>query len=114
MISGIIYAILDDGYFYIGSTTQSILERMGLHISASKGKSKNSKFYKYINEVRKGWEDIIYITLEEVECEHDTELRNKEYEYIKKNIKDPYCLNVLQSDKQKYSINNAIKKRFNK
>ena len=49
MVHGIIYAIIDDGYFYIGSTTQSILERMGLHISASKNTSRKSKLYKYIN-----------------------------------------------------------------
>ena len=96
MVHGIIYAIIDDGYFYIGSTTQSILERIGLHISASKSHSKKyKKFYKYINEVRKGWENIIYIILEEVECINNKELRNKEYEYIKLLMKDPYCLNKI-------------------
>ena len=95
MVHGIIYAIIDDGYFYIGSTTQSVLERLGLHISASKNNSKKSKLYKYINEIRGGWKDILYITLENVECINNKELRNKEYEYIKILIKDPYCLNKI-------------------
>jgi len=81
MVHGIIYAIIDDGYFYIGSTTQSILERMGLHISASKNTSRKSKLYKYINEIRGGWEDIIYISLENLECKTLKELKEKEYIY---------------------------------
>ena len=35
MISGIIYAIIDEDYFYIVSTTKSLEERMYNHICAS-------------------------------------------------------------------------------
>ena len=108
MISGIIYAIIDDGYFYIGSTKRTLLERIGEHIAASKSKSKNSKFYRYINNIRGGWEDII-ITLETIECHTDKELRKKEDEYILKNIKDPFCLNVVQNTKQRYFISKSYK-----
>jgi Uri superfamily endonuclease len=105
MVAGIIYAILDDGYFFIGSTTQSILERITLHINASKSYSKKyKKLYKYINEIRKGWEDIIYITLEEVECNSEYELKKKEYSYIESFINDKKCLNNVQNIKQEYMI----------
>ena len=110
MISGIIYAIIDDGYFYIGSTKRTLLERIGEHIAASKSKSKNSKFYRYINNIRGGWEDIIIITLETIECDTDKELLKKEDEYILKNIKDPFCLNVVQNTKQRYFISKFYKK----
>ena len=56
---GIIYAILDEEYFYIGSTTKSIEERINKHILESK--TKVIKLYKYINKVRGGWDNIIYI-----------------------------------------------------
>ena len=82
MVHGIIYAIIDDGYFYIGSTTRSLIERMGNHINASKSHSKKyKKLYKYINEIRGGWEDIIYISLENLECKTLKELKEKEYIY---------------------------------
>lgn len=108
---GIIYAILDDEYFYIGSTTKSMFERMYNHENDSK--TKKMKLYKYINEIGKKWSEIIYITLEEIECSEE-ELREKEYEYIKKHIKDEGCLNVVQNDRHKYIINNYMKKRHNK
>jgi Uri superfamily endonuclease len=108
---GIIYAIIDDGYFYIDSTKRTILERIGEHISDSKSKSKNSKLYSYINKIRKGWEDILVITLEIIECETEEELHKKEEEYILEHIKDPYCLNVVQNTKQRYFISQFYKKR---
>ena len=44
MISGIIYAIIYDEYFYIDSTTQSLELRMNQHIIDSKREShKGSK-----------------------------------------------------------------------
>ena len=112
MITGIIYAIIDDGYFYIGSTKRSLVERLVEHIEDSKSKSKNTKFYRYINNVRGNWDDIIIITLETIECETDKELRKKEEEYIHNHIKDPYCLNVVQNTKQKYFISQYYKKKF--
>ena len=111
MISGIIYSIIDDGYFYIGSTKRTILERIGEHISDSNSKSKNSKLYRYINKIRNGWEDILVITLETIECETEDELRKKEEEYILEHIKDPFCLNVVQNTKQRYFISQFYKKR---
>ena len=52
---GIIYAILDEEYFYIGSTTKSIEERIQQH---KYHKESDMKLYKYINEIRGGWTDI--------------------------------------------------------
>ena len=109
MVHGIIYAIIDDGYFYIGSTTKSIEERINKHISESR--TKKIKLYDYINKVRKGWEDIIYIILEEVECT-EKELHNKEYQYIKTNYNN-FSLNKIKDDKQGCIIRNYINKRKN-
>jgi len=105
MISGIIYAIIDDGYFYIGSTTQSLEKRLINHISCSKNEKYKLKLYKYINEKRNGnWNDILILPLETIECETKQELEKKEYQYIKKHINDPYCLNIMQSHTQKFAI----------
>ena len=105
MISGIIYAIIDDGYFYIGSTTQTLEKRLILHISCSKNEKYKLKLYKYINEKKNSnWNDILIIPLETIECETKQELEKKEYQYIIKHINDPYCLNTLQSHKKKFAI----------
>lgn len=108
---GIIYAIIDDGYFYIGSTKRSVSERIQEHISDSSSKSKNSKLYRYVNKIRNGWEDILVITLETIECETEEELCKKEEEYILQHIKDPFCLNVVKNTKQRYFISQFYKKR---
>jgi Uri superfamily endonuclease len=105
MISGTIYAIIDDDYFYIGSTTKTLEERIQQHIKQSKTKSKKySKLYKYINNVRKGWDDIIYISLETVECNTEYELKKKEYSYIEPHINDKFLLNTVKSIKQEYLL----------
>jgi Uri superfamily endonuclease len=105
MISGTIYAIIDDDYFYIGSTTKTLEERIQQHIKDSKTKSKKySKLYKYINNVRKGWDDIIYISLETVECNTEYELKKKEYSYIEPHINDKFLLNTVKSIKQEYLL----------
>jgi Uri superfamily endonuclease len=105
MISGTIYAIIDDDYFYIGSTTKTLEERIQQHIKDSKTKSKKySKLYKYINNVRKGWDYIIYISLETVECNTEYELKKKEYSYIEPHINDKFLLNTVKSIKQEYLL----------
>jgi hypothetical protein len=53
MISVTIYAIIDDGYFYIGSTKKTLEEMLKQHRNASKFLSyKYSKLYNYINNIR--------------------------------------------------------------
>ena len=114
MISGIIYAILVDEYFYIGSSTLPIEERMKNHYSRSKLTSqKYSKLYKYIHEVRGGWDNIVYISLENVECKTLRELENIEYEYITKHKNDEYLLNILKTVNPPY-IFSKYKKKFHK
>ena len=111
MITGTIYAIIDDGYFYIGSTTKTLEDRIQQHIRDSKTESKKYlKLYKYINDVRKGWNDILYIPLETIECNSLNELENIEYSYIKPHISDIFCLNILKNPKQKHIIYNYVKK----
>ena len=104
---GIIYAILIDEYYYIGSTTKSMFERMYNHENDSK--TKKMKLYKYINEIGKKWSEIIYITLEELDCT-ENELGEKEEEYIKKHY-NKYCLNTIKDKKQGCIIRNYINKR---
>ena len=104
-MKGIIYKIKVDNYFYIGSTTQSLEKRLLVHIQSSKNEKFKLKLYKYINEKKNGnWDNIIIIPLETIEFERKQELEKKEYEYIKTYIKNPYCLNTLQSHKQKFAI----------
>jgi len=98
---GKIYAILDDEYFYIGSTVKTVEQRIQQH---KMQKNSKTKLYKYINEVRGNWDNILYITLEEIECKTKKELREKEYEYINKHIREKGCLNLIRSDKQMYSL----------
>ena len=74
---------------------------------------KNSKLYDYINEVRGGWNDIIYIIIEEIECKSLRELENIEYKYIKLHINDSNCLNKMLSVQQKYIIDRFKKKYKN-
>ena len=75
---GIIYAIIDDGYFYIGSTKQSLEKRLICHISCSKNEKYKLKLYTYINKKRNGnWDDIIIIPLETIEYETKYELEKK-------------------------------------
>ena len=113
MISGIIYAIIYDEYFYIDSTTQSLELRMNQHIIDSKREShKGSKLYKYINEIRGSWKDIIYITLEEVECENIDQLKNIEYKYIEKYINDNNCLNTIKNKKHEYVVRYIRNKKY--
>lgn len=105
MISAIIYAIIDDGYFYIGSTSKTLEIRLIRHISSSKNKSFNMKLYKFMNEQRNGnWDNCIIIPLETIECDNKKILHDKKYEYINKHINDPLSLNDVINNKQKYSI----------
>jgi hypothetical protein len=105
MITGTIYVIIDDEYFYIGSTKKPLEERIQQHIKDSKTESKKySKLYKYINNVRKTWDDILYIPLEILSCNTEYELKKKEYSYIQPHIRDDKLLNTVKSIKQEYLL----------
>ena len=93
----------NDGYFYIGSTKQTLINRFRRHKSSSKTQTSNA--YKHINLI--GWDNVTIELLESYPCESKTELVKKEDEYIKKHIDDPMCLNehrsylTVDEDKQK-------------
>jgi Uri superfamily endonuclease len=111
MISGTIYAIIDNEYFYIGSTTKTLEARIQQHIKDSKTESKKySKLYKYINEIRGNWDNIIYIPLESIECNTEYELKKKEYSYIEPHINDSKLLNSVKTIKQEYLLRYIKKK----
>jgi hypothetical protein len=86
----IIYKFLIGDYWYVGSTTESIKERMRHHKEASV-KHPEWKLYKYIHE-NGGW-DVVHVELVEF-WKHDirTEVWEKENLYIK--LDDPFCLNT--------------------
>lgn len=75
-----------DGFFYIGSTKQSLEQRFYSHKRDSK--KYNRKLYTHINSI--GWDSIKIIILEE--CD-DTIRQQREDELIKASLLDTKCLN---------------------
>jgi len=103
-MKGIIYSFIDNEYFFIGSTTNTFDSILLEHKTASEGKSKNSKFYKYIRNIRGGWDDIIIIVLETVECDTFEEVEKIKMKYIKEHISDKFCLNIIKNSSERYFI----------
>ena len=97
-IIGKIYKLLcNDGYYYIGSTINSLNDRYSAH--KNKSKKSNNKLYKHINTI--GWENVKIELLEEIIIKNNHELLIKESEYIVKELSNPLCLNTQIS----YNIN---------
>ena len=109
-MKGIIYSFIDNEYFYIGSTINTFNSILLEHKTASEGVSKNSKFYKYIRNMRGGWDDITIIILETVECNTVEEVEKIKMNYIKTHISDPYCLNVIKNSSERFFISKRYKK----
>ena len=80
----------NDGHFYIGSTCDELRKRFHAHKAISP--KSTSKVYTHINSI--GWDNVRIILIEEFECETKDQLRQKEDEYIQKEIKNELCLNV--------------------
>ena len=86
----------DDGYFYYGSTSENIKERLRTHIKTSKMPVyRDSKVYKYFNEF--GWNNVKIETVSEHLFETKKQLMDEENKYIDKYINDPKCLNTRRS-----------------
>src|SRR6266853_2171321 len=80
--NGIIYCIYhntNQSMFYIGSTFQTLRDRIKGHISDSK--RSNNKFYQYVNQF--GWENFSSYVYEELKYVTDVELRIREGLHIK-------------------------------
>jgi len=87
----------DDGYFYYGSTYDTLTKRMYQHIHSSKTLNKNfhSKLQSHINKI--GRDRIKIILVEEFPYTTRDEMRKKENEYIVRDLDNSLCLNVNRS-----------------
>ena len=83
----------NEEYFYLGSTTQTLAQRLSCHRYNGK-REPTRKVCQYFNSI--GWNCKIDL-LEEVCCNSKRELEHKENEYIQKYKNDPYCLNTKAS-----------------
>ena len=88
--NGKIYKLVcNDGYYYIGSTTQELNNRLYNHKTQSK--SGPNKIYSYINSI--GWDNVIIELIENYNCQSKKELVDREKYYLTKSKKDDLCLN---------------------
>ena len=98
---GYIYKLIcSDNYYYIGSTENTLNQRLSQHKSDSKRFS-NKKLYNYINKI--GWENVKIELIEKIEFTYKKDLIKKENEYIKQNISNNLCLNKYKSYDEKTS-----------
>ena len=86
---GFIYKISCEDRWYIGSTTQSLEDRLFGHKMSSRRQT--FPLYQYIN-THGGWSNVKMELLEEVEVESRRDLRFLEREYLF-TCKDEFCLN---------------------
>jgi len=85
--------VCDDGYYYYGSTIQTLDERLWHHRGSSK--TMTSKLYSHMREI--GLEKVRIELVETVVCRNRKELRTVENKYILADINDTMCLNTLRS-----------------
>lgn len=102
----------DDGYFYIGSSTQPLHKRFADHKKQSL--VENSNVYKHINEI--GWDKVRIILVEDYSCENKQQLVRKEDSVIRTYKDDSMCLNMrvafrTEEQKQEY-VRAKNKKRY--
>lgn len=95
IMKGFVYIIEDDeGKFYIGSTQKTLEKRFAGHRSqASKLHGVASKYY---SARSRGWNGVTIRALLEMTSTR-TDLFRVEGEHIKIHLKNPLCLNILQT-----------------
>jgi len=99
----------EDGYYYMGSTKLSLVQRLVSHKNDSKKITSN--VYKHINKI--GWTKVKMILIKEIEVLSLKELRIEETKYI--NLNDIKCLNMCKSyttPEEKTEQNNKQYKRY--
>lgn len=94
-MSGLVYRLTSrcDGYFYIGSTMNTLANRMKRHKALLSDPVRcRSPVYTHFNDV--GWENNAVIEqVEEFVGITRTELRQREMDELMKVVDDPMCLN---------------------
>jgi len=113
LIRGTIYKLSDDeGYFYFGSTIQTLTERFNGHKYESKKKKRN--IYEHFTYEKFCQNKITIEVIEEVVVENLLELRKIESFYIKKYRNDLKLLNTLNAFRsEEDKINQSIKSHIN-
>ena len=96
-----------DGYFYIGSTIQTLKDRLLSH-KYNITKNINTKLYNHIKQFN--WTTIKITLIEEIQYKNNRELLLKESDYIEKEINNSLCLNtIIPFNKNKKSTENKFK-----
>lgn len=118
-MKGLIYSLnCVDGSFYIGSTTQTLSQRLKNHKWSSSCLS--SPLYRYIATI--GWNSVNINLIEEVEFQTKQELRHIESRHIELHRNNPLCLNrnraiLTEEDKREidreYAKTHSDQKREN-
>ena len=93
---GKIYKIISNStkYFYIGSTTVELSNRMAKHKIESK-RNPDRKVYKAFNEI--GWDDLKIIKIIDTpDCKTKEDLTQQEQKYIDE-LKNEWCLNHFKA-----------------
>ena len=86
----------DDGYFYIGHTTQHLNKRISDHKERSKiNFYKDMKIYKHILSI--GWDSVKPILISEHALETKEQLLKEENKVIEQYFNNPFCLNSYHS-----------------
>lgn len=85
--------VCEDGFYYYGSTTATLTNRLSKHKSNSKIES--SKLYTHIKTI--GWDKVSIQLIEQFPCENKQDLLRKENEYILKAKDDNLCLNTIRA-----------------
>lgn len=102
--------VCEDGFYYYGSTTSTLSNRLSKHKTNSR--IENSKLYTHIKTI--GWDKVNIQLIEQIQCESRQELLRKENEYILSAKDDNLCLNTIRAhvnpeqriiDKQTYREN---------
>lgn len=78
-----------DGYYYIGSTCDTLRGRMWDHKDASE--TGTTRVYQHINRI--GWDKVTMILVEDYPCETKDQLRQREDVHIQMN-RSQLCLNT--------------------
>ena len=110
--NGKIYKLqCDDGFYYIGSTTNSLSGRLGNHKQDSKKYPKRG-LYEHINTI--GWNHVQIEKIEDFPCKDKNELSAKEDFYINKarGEDDHYCLNINRAIVTKEERKLNVKKYY--
>lgn len=77
----------DDGYYYIGSTCDTLKRRFSNHKHSRDSSPKN----RYFNNI--GWDKVRITLIEDFPCENKQQLNTRENTIICENKNNQFCLN---------------------